>query len=90
MAKSKKGARNIVVGDVKYRWRATGNDGYMVPMGLGRYAITRQIVVTNRIVRRVIEHAVRDHVYDPRMKAKPLALRSVDEAIDVSDAIRSA
>lgn len=29
MAKSKKGSRNIVVGDVAYRWRAIGNDGWI-------------------------------------------------------------
>ena len=29
MAKSQKGARNIVVDDVRYRWRATGNDDWI-------------------------------------------------------------
>lgn len=113
MAKSKKDARNIVVHDVKYRWRATGNDGWIslviwpddlpgppiacslgydqtsVPMANGAVALTRQIVITNRIVRRVIDHAIRDHEYDPRTKGKQLDLRHVDRAVDLSDAVRA-
>ncbi|WP_394827986.1 hypothetical protein [Pendulispora albinea] len=113
MAKSTKGARNIVVHDVKYRWRATGNDGWIslvvwpdgpagptitcslgyhhtkTPMGNGVTALTEQIVITNRIVRRVIEYAVRQFDYDPRREGEQLDLRHVDHAIDLSDAIRS-
>ncbi len=29
MARSTKGARNITVGNVRFRWRATGNDGWI-------------------------------------------------------------
>lgn len=114
MAKTKKDARNIVVNDVKYRWRATGNDGgiglvvwpedlpgppiacsidydhTLVPISSTVTALTRQLVVTNRIVRRVIEYAVQVHAYDPRTKGKQLNLRDVDQVIDVSDAVRSA
>jgi hypothetical protein len=114
VAKSKKGARHIVVGDVKYRWRANGNDGYIVlviwpddlpgpaiacsldypqifvPLGEGRYAVTPPMVITNRIVRRVIEYAVRDRAYDPRNKGKQLDLGIADALIDLSDAIRAA
>ncbi len=113
MAKSKKGARNIVVGDVKYRWRATGNDGWIsltiwpaelpgptiagtlgyhqtaVPIGNGAFKLTEQIVITSRIVRRVIEYAVRDRGYDPRREGKQIDLRRVDEVIDRSGAVRS-
>src|SRR5262249_26338499 len=114
MAKATKNARNIVVGDVNYRWRATGNDGWIslvvwpedlpgppiacsfdydqtvVPMGNGRSALTKQLVITNRIVRRVIEHALVERAYDPHAKGKQLNLRDVHEKIDVSDAVRSA
>ncbi len=98
MAKSSKGARNIVVGGVSYHWRATGNDGWislvvwptelpgatiacafdydhtLVPRGGGSYAATRQVVVTSRIVQRVIEYAVAGRGYDPHTKAKQLNL----------------
>lgn len=114
MAKSKKEARNIVVQDVKYRWRATGNDGWIslvvwpddlpgptiacsldyhhtsTPMGNGVTALTQQIVVTNRIVRQVIEYAVREFDYDPHTKGKQVNHRHVDKAIDLSNAVRSA
>jgi hypothetical protein len=114
MAKSKKAARNIVVHDVKYRWRATGNDGWIslvvwpddlpgppiacsldyfqtrVPTGDGAFLLTQQIVVTNRIVRRVIDYALRELDYDPRVKGKQVTIRHVDNLIDLSGAIRSA
>jgi hypothetical protein len=113
MAKSTKGARNIVVDGVRYRWRATGNDeaisllvwpdelpgptiacslGYhqkATPLGEGRIALTQQIVITARIVRQVILHALRAHAYDPRKEGTQLDLRRLDDAIDLSDAIRS-
>jgi hypothetical protein len=102
------------VQDVKYRWRATGNDDFIslviwpadlpgaaivsmlgyhqvpVPRGDGSARLTQQIVITNRIVRQVIEHAVRAFGYDPHTKGKELDLRNVDESIDLSAAIRSA
>ena len=53
-------------------------------------ALTGQIVITNRIVRRVIELAVREHDYDPRTKGKQINLRHVDKAIDISGAVRAA
>lgn len=114
MAKSKKGARNIVVHDVKYRWRATGNDGWislvvwpvdlpgptiacsldyhqtLTSMGSGVTAVSQQIVVTNRIVRQVIEYAVREFGYDPHTKGKQVNLRDADQVNDLSDVVRSA
>ena len=114
MAKSSKGARHIVVEDVKYRWRATGNDGYislavwpeelpgstitstfsydqtLIPQGDGSASATRQIVITSRIVRRVIEYAARAHGYDARANARQLDLRDMGDKIDLSDALRSA
>ncbi len=114
MAKAKTGARNIVVNDVKYRWRASGNDGYiqlvvwpeallggallstfdydhtLVPDGTGRFAATRQLVITNRIVRRVVEYAIQQFAYDPRLKAGELDLGTLSVVLDLSDALRSA
>jgi hypothetical protein len=111
MAVSEKAARNIVVRGVRYRWRATGNDGWIsltiwphelpgarivctfgydqthVPLGGGVTALTKQLVITNRIVRRVLEHALKKG-YDPAQKAKQLELGAVDELIDISDAER--
>ena len=114
MAVSKKAARKISVGDVKYRWRATGNDGWIslvvwphtlagdkivcgfgyqqteTPMAdiKGGFHLSRQLVVTNRLVRRVLEHALANG-YDPRTHSKgQLNLGSADALIDTSDAVR--
>ncbi len=113
MAKSTKGARNIVVGGVKYHWRATGNDGGIsvtvwpqvlpgplitcgfgydqtaVPTGGGCYSLTNQVVITNRIVQRVIEYAVAEQGYDPHTKAKQLNLGVMEGKIEMADAVRA-
>jgi hypothetical protein len=114
MAKSSKGARNIVVEDVRYRWRATGNDGWISldiwpdalpgpviactlgynqtwePIASDRWLLTKQLVVTSRVVRKVIEYAKRQRGYDPCTKGKPVMLRRLETMIDLSDALRSA
>jgi hypothetical protein len=114
MAKAMKRARHIVVNDVTYHWRATGNDGWIslcvwpgdlpgptiackldyhqtpIPMENGRTALTGQVVITNCIVRQVIEYAVRSFAYDPHTKGKQLNLWRVDNEIDFSGAVRSA
>jgi hypothetical protein len=92
MAKSTKGARNIVVGDVTFRWRAGRKWGGLSlvvwPVELpgppivcsfsredlavpttGDPALDLPIVITNRIVRRVIKLAV-GLAYDPRTKRR--------------------
>ncbi len=113
MAKASKGARHIVVDEVEYRWRATGNDGWidltiwpahdvgaaihcmfdyqhtLVDRGNGRTSDEHQLVITNRIVRRVIELARAEHAYDPRKKTKELDLKQLDALIDISDAIHA-
>jgi hypothetical protein len=48
-----------------------------------------QIVVTNRLIRRIIEHAITDHHYDPSVKDKELNLRVLDEVIKWDDAVRA-
>jgi hypothetical protein len=114
MAKATKAARHISVQDVRYRWRATGNDNFISVCvwpetlpgaaivcsvgyhqtrvfrpGLDGVGLRDQIVVTNRIVRRVIEHAIRDRAYDPHVKAKQLDLRCIDEKISLAGAVRA-
>ena len=48
-----------------------------------------QIVITNRILRRVIEFAVQRHAYNPLEKGSVLNLRRMDHEIDISDAVRA-
>ena len=112
--RSRKGSRRIVVKDVEYRWRATGNDGY-ISIGIwpsnnvGPYIHTHlgyhetwidhvdgsrssagnQVVITNRIVQRVIEHAIVAYGYDPHVQGKELNMRALDGVVEWRDAIRS-
>jgi hypothetical protein len=109
-----RGSRRIVVRDVEYRWRATGDDGY-ISVGIwptnnvgpyirgnlrydetwvknddgSRTSRRDQIVVTNRIVRRIIEHAIVNHRYDPMRKGGVLNLKVLDEVIRRDDAVRA-
>ena len=110
--RSQKGSRKIVVGAVEYRWRATGDDGY-ISIGIWpannagpyiqgnlRYHETsidnaegswssagNQVVITNRIVRRIIEHAITTHGYDPQVPGKELNLKVLDDMIKWDDAV---
>src|SRR6185312_14632006 len=98
-----KGSRRIVVNAVEYRWRATGNDGY-ISIGIwptnnigpcikgsfryhetwtnnddgSRSSAGDQIVITNRIIERVIEYAMTTYQYNPRVRAKELNLKVLD------------
>jgi hypothetical protein len=111
--RSSKGGHRIVVLDVEYRWRAKGNDGYILiviwPMnnvgpqilgtlryhdtlfehGDSRFSAGDQIIVTNRLIRRIIEYAIAEHHYDSKVKGKELNLRALDEVIKLSDAVRA-
>lgn len=109
-----KGSHRIEVGGVKYRWRATGDDGFIsigiwpsndigaylhgtldyhetwLDNGDGSLTSARdQIVITNRIVRRVTEHAVAKHSYDPNAKAGELNLFHLEKVIKWDDAVRA-
>lgn len=109
-----KGSRRIVVQGAEYRWRATGNDGYIVvgiwpANNIGPYiqgnfnyhetwvdngdgsltAAKDQIVITARIVRRIIEHAIAQHHYDPNAKGAELNLKVLDHVIPWDDSIRA-
>lgn len=46
------------------------------------------VIITNRIVRRVIVHAKETHNYDPLNRGPALQLRWIESFIDMSDAIR--
>src|SRR5690349_4287745 len=48
------------------------------------------IIVTNRLVRRIIEHAISKQGYDPNVNAKQLNLRALDDVIKWDDSIRGA
>ena len=61
-----------------------------LPRGEGhRSSAGDQIVITNRIVRRVMEFAVSRHGYDPLEKGRALNLRRLDHDVDISDAVRA-
>lgn len=112
--RSRKGSHRIVVHDAEYRWRATGNDGYIsvgiwpsnnigpfitgsfeyhssyIDHGNGiRSSAGDQIVITNRLVRRIIEHAIANHGYDPNSKGAELNLGALEGMNRWDDAVRA-
>ena len=114
MARNSKGSHRIVVGDIEYRWRATGNDGWISVNiwpadGVGPLINTSfgyhetmdqvseshwtsrgdQIIVTNRLVRRVIELAISDYSYLPTENGPQLQIRQIESQIDWDDAVRA-
>ena len=48
-----------------------------------------QIVVTNRIIRRMIEHAISEHQYNPGVSGNELNLGNLENVIRWDDAVRS-
>jgi hypothetical protein len=112
--RSAKGTRRIVVNNVEYRWRATGDDFYIqigiwpsnnigpyisgnlgyheswIEFGDGsRRSVGDQIVVTNRIIQRIIEQAITQHGYDPNAKGTELNLGALNGVIRWDDAVRA-
>jgi hypothetical protein len=81
-------------------WPENGVGGYIggrfgyhntwLPGGEGvlKSAARDHIIVTNRLVRRIIEHAISKHGYDPDVKSKQLDLKALDDVIKWDDAIR--
>ncbi len=111
--RSQMGSRRIVVREVEYRWRASGDDGYIsigvwpanntgpyikcnlhydetwIDNGNGSWSSAgNQIVITNRIIRRIIDHAAGVHGYDPQVRGKELNLRALDDVVTWGDAVR--
>lgn len=109
MARRTVGARRITFRNVTFRWRATGNDGWIsltiwptegraitcnfgyhqkaTPRADGVALLSGQLVITNRIVRRVLVYAIEQHGYEPSGVGQ-LNLRNIDAMIDLSDAER--
>ncbi len=112
--RSSKGSQRIVVHSTEYRWRATGNDGYITvgiwpsnnvgPFIYGNFkyhetwgdngdgslsSLGNQIVITNRIIRRIIELVIAKLNYDPNANGPQLNLRKLDDLIQWSDAVRA-
>ncbi len=48
-----------------------------------------QIVVTNRIIRRIIEHAISEYRYNPAVNGEDLNLGVLEDVIRWDDAVRS-
>ena len=48
-----------------------------------------QIIVTGRLVRRIIDYAISDHGYDPNVRSKQLDLKALDDFIRWDDAVRA-
>ena len=62
-------------------------DQTKVPCGDGSYSLTKQLVITNRLVRRILLRAIRTG-YDPRVKGRQLNVGRADKLIDITDAVR--
>lgn len=54
-----------------------------------RSSAADQIVVTNRIIRRIIKYAKASFGYDPKERGKELNLRLLDDVVEWSDAVRA-
>jgi len=48
-----------------------------------------KIVITARLVRRIIEHAIAEHQYNPHAKGAELNLKVLDQVIPWDDALRA-
>ncbi|MCC9603761.1 hypothetical protein LOC67_24690 [Stieleria sp. JC731] len=102
MARTTKGTHRIVVGDVEHRWIVRGSYGRLNTLVWPANNIGPSIgcefgfhekdatplIVTNRLVRRVIDYAVRCHDYDPTERGKDLSIRDIEDYIEWQDAIR--
>lgn len=73
-----------ILGNLRYHetWLDNG-DGSWSSAG-------NQIVITNRIIRRIVEHAIAVHGYDPQVRGKELNLKVLDDVVKWDDAVRGA
>jgi hypothetical protein len=71
----------------------TGNFGYhhtMIDQGGGCYkSAGDQLIVTSRLIRRILEHAVASHGYDSAKKGRQLNLKALEDVIKWDDALRA-
>lgn len=110
MAINAKGSRKIVIDEYEFRWRATGNDGFISLViwpvandslrlvgfssyhhdwrdnGDGSYTSNSQIVITNRIVKAVIEHYGVDELHQQKGQ---INIGAIEDYFDMSQAVRS-
>jgi hypothetical protein len=103
MSHSLKHSHRIVVNAIEYRWRAIGGDGWIklaiwpsngvgqaIGCGFGYHeTVESQIVITNRLVRRVILHSIDAESYNPNAAGIQLTIRDIEDKIDWSDAVRA-
>ncbi|MEM9402384.1 MAG: hypothetical protein AAGA44_07855 [Pseudomonadota bacterium] len=110
MAVNTKGSRRIEVEGTEFRWRATGNDGWISivvwptendrtrlvgsigyhqeakRVADGHYTLHNQIVVTNRLIRRLILH----FGVTPLLEAsRQIDAGKLEDIIDFDDAVRA-
>jgi hypothetical protein len=73
----------FIQGKLRYHetWIDNG-DGSLTSAG-------NQIVITNRVIRRIIEHAITAFAYAPQVRGKELNLRVLDDVVEWEDAVRS-
>lgn len=111
--RSSKDSHLITVRDAQYRWRATGNDGWISIViwpsdnpgptiagsfdyhqkfvkneGRDSWSAVDQLIVTSRLIARVIEHAISARAYDPAQKGPQLNLGKLEEVIRWEDGLR--
>jgi hypothetical protein len=74
---------SYIHGNLRYQetWIDNGNGSWS--------SAKDQIVVTNRLIRRIIDYAIAEHHYDPNIKSKELNLKVLDQVIQWDDAIRA-
>jgi hypothetical protein len=100
--RSSKNSRPIVVESHEYRWRVTVSGGAVSVRvwptnNVGGYICGKLFfgeasldhpILTNRIIRRVICHAISEHGYDPNRKLAKLDLQRLNDVIQWDDALR--
>ena len=110
MAVNKKGSRRIEIDGTEFRWRATGNDGWISIVvwpaendrsrlvgsvdyhqeareaNDGHYTLHHQIVVTNRLIRRLILHFGIEELLAANQQ---INVGRLEDLIDVGDAVRA-
>jgi hypothetical protein len=97
--RSSKNTRRIEVAETVYRWRATGQDGFisvciwpengigaLISGSVGYHRDANpygdQLVVTNRLVKQIIEYVISQLNYNPNLKAKTYNLMQLEDKID--------
>ena len=108
---NEKGSRNITVENIKFKWKVTGNDGFVTvviwPVNekniklIGTFAYhdeyeknfdkdvyikTRgQIIITNRVIRTIIEYIGVKEILNSKM---PVNLGALECLYDINNALR--